>query len=343
MDETIERLSQSLAEADSLEALVRPVLEMLEVLTGLESTYLTSIDFTREVQTVVYALNSGDLTVPEGLEAPWFDTLCKRCIESGRRVVNNVREIWGDSRAASALGIQTYASVPVCAGNGAIIGTLCGISRDSREVSSRARSALNVFAKLISEHLEREQLLEQLRLTNEHLQRQARLDEMSGLPNRKALAEELGARLASASRDGSYVVVCLLELDGIKEIRARMGYAAGEQFLRACVSRLAESAGTRAFLARVDWDEFALIAPGPADFDEAIRIARALADRTRDAVCGDYAFRDGTARYEGACAGSVAVRFLGVQQALEIAEEEMQRVRREKIGAVELHGLWRFA
>lgn len=343
MDETIERLSQSLANADSLESLVRPVLEMLEVLTGLESTYLTSIDFTREVQTVVYALNSGSIKVPEGLQVPWFDTLCKRCLESGRRVVNNVREIWGDSRAAAEIGIQTYTSVPVCAGNGAIIGTLCGISRDDREVSSRARSALNVFAKLISEHLEREQLLEQLRLTNEHLQRQARIDEASGLPNRKALAEELGKRLSDASRDGAYVTLCLLDLDGIKDIKVRMGYEAGDQFLRACVSRLSGSMGANGFLARVDWDQFAVVARGPADFDAAIHEAAAMAGRMREAVNGDYAFRDGAARYEGACTGSVAVRFLGVQQALEIAEKEMQSARRERRNSVELRGLWKFA
>ncbi|WP_322104264.1 GGDEF domain-containing protein [Paraburkholderia sp. J41] len=343
MDETIERLSQGLADADSLESLVRPILEMLEVLTGLESTYLTSVDFSREVQTVVYALNTGANGVPEGLQVPWFDTLCKRCLESGRQVVNNVREIWGDSRAAAELGIQTYTSVPVCAGNGAVIGTLCGISRDSREVSSRARSALNVFAKLISEHLEREQLLEQLRLTNEHLQRQARVDEASGLPNRKALIEELGRRLAEASRDGAYVTVCMLDLDGIKEIKVRLGYEAADQFLRACASRLAQAGGTHGLLARMDWDQFAVVARGPADFDAATQQAAALAERMRGAVNGEYAFREGAARYQGACAGSVAVRFLGVQQAMEVAEQEMQKVRRERRGAVELRGLWQFA
>ncbi|WP_310591177.1 hypothetical protein [Paraburkholderia sp. DHOC27] len=44
MEEKLESLSRTVATADSLEALTRPLLEMLEVVTGLESTYLTSID-----------------------------------------------------------------------------------------------------------------------------------------------------------------------------------------------------------------------------------------------------------------------------------------------------------
>src|SRR5215469_8284307 len=112
MDELLERLSQKVVAAENLEGLVRPLLEMLGILTGLESTYLTSVDFSREVQTVLYARNEGRPQILEGLQVQWFDTLCKRSLESGRRVVSNVREIWGDSRAAADLEIGTYASAP---------------------------------------------------------------------------------------------------------------------------------------------------------------------------------------------------------------------------------------
>ncbi|GCU46100.1 diguanylate cyclase [Escherichia coli] len=42
-DQIIARVSQSLAKEQSMESWVRPLLEMLEIVTELESTYLTKV------------------------------------------------------------------------------------------------------------------------------------------------------------------------------------------------------------------------------------------------------------------------------------------------------------
>ncbi|MEM5405397.1 hypothetical protein [Paraburkholderia unamae] len=68
MDELLERLSQKVVAAQNLEGLVRPLLEMPGILTGLESTYLTSVDFRGEVQTVLYSRNDCDVQIMEGLQ-----------------------------------------------------------------------------------------------------------------------------------------------------------------------------------------------------------------------------------------------------------------------------------
>jgi diguanylate cyclase len=341
MNKKLERPSQSLAGADNLETLIRPVLGMLEVLTGLESTYLTSIDVNREVQTVLYSRNSGKIDVPEGMQIPWLDPLYQRCLEGGLRVVTNVREIWDDSQTAARFGIQTFASAPVYAGSGAVAGTLCGISRSTREPGSRARHALTISAKLISDCLQREQSLEQLRLMNGHLVRQAHVDDVTGLPNRKALNEELGKMLAHASHGGSYVLVCMLDLGDLKEVNDHVGLSVGDQFVRSCANRLTQALNGKAFVARINWDQFALVAPGPEDFDEAMRLATAIARRSCLATFGDYAFRNAKARYEGAHASCVAVRFLTVQQALEIADQELLRARRERVASRGSRSLWK--
>jgi hypothetical protein len=61
MELMLERLSESVASAESLEQLTRPLLEMLELISGLESLYLTSIDEEAGVQTVDYVRNAGVL------------------------------------------------------------------------------------------------------------------------------------------------------------------------------------------------------------------------------------------------------------------------------------------
>mgnify|MGYP007099828208 CR=1 FL=1 len=44
MDKILQTLSERVTAARDLESLTRPLLEMLEAVTGLESTYLTQID-----------------------------------------------------------------------------------------------------------------------------------------------------------------------------------------------------------------------------------------------------------------------------------------------------------
>lgn len=330
MEEKLESLSQTVATANSLEALTRPLLEMLEVVTGLESTYLTSIDTENAVQSIEIARNTGELLIPEGLTVPWSDTLCKRCLDQGHRVVSNVSEIWGDSQAAKALGIETYASAPVCGSNGEVIGTLCAAGKASRELGPRARSALNVFSKLIAQHIEREQLLAQLRRSNEYLTKHSLTDSLTDLPNRRALYDELGRLLARAARDGSYVLVGMFDLDGFKQINDRYGHVAGDQLLKQCAGRLAGIVRETDMLARIGGDEFAFIGPGPVDEEEAHRSAFELAARATEATAGTYSLREAHLMYPGASAGVVAVRFLSVDQAIGAADAAMYQAKRER-------------
>jgi len=333
MENILERLSESVAAAQNLEQLARPLLEMLEVVTGLESTYLTSIDEEAGVQNVDFARNVGALQIPEGLAVPWSDTLCKRCLEEGRRFTSDVSQLWPDSDAARALGITTYASAPVLGSNGAVIGTLCAASKRSEELSPRARSALNLFSKLIAQHVERERLLGELRQSNEYLAKFALTDSLTGLPNRRALRDELGRLLARAARDGSYVMVGMIDLDDFKQINDTHGHAAGDAFLKACTQRLVSVARDTDMLARVGGDEFALIGPGPADLNDANRTATALTERAVGATSGRYMLRQKEMDYAGVSAGVVAVRFVSVDQALELADAAMYRHKQMRKGA----------
>jgi diguanylate cyclase len=330
MEEMLESLSATLASANSLEALTRPLLEMLEVVTGLESTYLTSIDQENAVQSITIARNTGELLIPEGLTVPWSDTLCKRCLEQGRRVVSNVSEVWADSQAAAALGIQTYASAPVCGSNGEVIGTLCAAGKHSTTLGPRARSALNLFSKLIAQHIERERLVEELRRSNEYLTKFSLTDSLTELPNRRALHDELGRLLARAARDGSYVLVGMFDLDGFKQINDRFGHLSGDQLLEQCAGRLAGIIRDTDMLARVGGDEFAFVGPGPAHEEEANSAASVLAARAAEVTAGTYALRDTRLTYPGVSAGVVAVRFLSVDQALTLADAAMYRAKRER-------------
>lgn len=158
MDRQLEQLAQFVANANSVEGLTRPLLGLLQQITGLESTYLTSIDEQAGWQRVDIVHNTGQLQLPEGLTVPWHDTLCKRALKSQCFVTENVAEVWGDSEAAKQLGIKTYISVPICSNTGELRGTLCGASTRHHGLSLQPElmQLIQLCADLISHQLNRE-------------------------------------------------------------------------------------------------------------------------------------------------------------------------------------------
>jgi len=86
MTAIFQQLPEAVTSADDLEQLTRPMLELLEAATGLESTYLTTIDMAAGKQSILFSRNSKSMQIPEGLSVPWGDTLCKRAWKKAARM-----------------------------------------------------------------------------------------------------------------------------------------------------------------------------------------------------------------------------------------------------------------
>ena len=100
MDRILQALSLQVTGARDLESLTRPLLEMLETVTGLESTYLTEIDLGHDTQHIRFARNAATLQIPRGLGAVGR---CPAGLDEGRFYTEDVASCWGDSQAARAL------------------------------------------------------------------------------------------------------------------------------------------------------------------------------------------------------------------------------------------------
>jgi diguanylate cyclase len=307
MIELIDRLSESIARARSLEDLTRPLLEMLEEVTGLESTYLTSIDLAVGTQSVLYSRNTKTMQIPEGLTVNWEDTLCKRALDEGKMFTNDVADCWGDSEAAAALGIKTYISTPVYAGKGVLHGTLCGASSARRSIDEHAIQVLSLFAHLIGVQVERDRLLRQLLETNAQLSDLAATDALTGLPNRRALIETLRRQLDQANRQNTVVFVGFLDLDGFKHINDLHGHVIGDQFLIDMAARVRKALRGQDTVARYGGDEFAVIGPGPAPGPDVQRALQAFTERIARSTAGQFNCLGTVIEYEGASVGAVAV------------------------------------
>ncbi len=90
--------------------------------------------------------------------------------------------------------------------------------------------------------------------------RAARLDSLSGLPNRLHLGEYLEACLRTAAR--APVSLAYIDLDGFKFVNDAYDHDTGDKVLKAVADILMEIADGRAFLARLGGDEFAVVVSG---------------------------------------------------------------------------------
>lgn len=330
--ELLNRISASVTKARSLEALTRPFLAMLEEVTGLESTYLTTIDLDAGTQSVLYAYNTKTMQIPENLTVVWQDTLCKRALDEGKPYTDDVASCWGDSEAAAALGIQTYLSTPVYAGEGVLFGTLCAASSSRHQINEHTHRLLDLFASLIGSQAERERLLEQLLQVNAQLSELAATDELTHLPNRRLLLELLQQQLEQANRQNTTVLVSFMDLDGFKAINDQYGHHTGDQFLAAMAERLRQTMRAQDIIARYGGDEFVIISPEVHLEQDHEAALAAFIDRITKATIGDFSCPPTTIHYSGASVGGVVVKpnTVDAVTALEQADQAMYQAKQAR-------------
>ncbi len=85
--------------------------------------------------------------------------------------------------------------------------------------------------------------------------RLSRTDELTGLPNRRAILQDLERSFG----DGQPLALMLLDLDGFKDINDSLGHAAGDAVLSAAADRMRRFAKLDHIVARLGGDEFAVI------------------------------------------------------------------------------------
>jgi diguanylate cyclase (GGDEF)-like protein/PAS domain S-box-containing protein len=103
------------------------------------------------------------------------------------------------------------------------------------------------------------------------LQHRANVDELTGLPNRAALTEQL------ARRERVDVTVLFIDLDGFNVVNDSLGHEQGDRVLRDVGSRIASVVRKGVTVGRLGGDEFLAIMQG-ADVDAGQIVAKRIID-----------------------------------------------------------------
>ncbi len=122
------------------------------------------------------------------------------------------------------------------------------------------------------------------RMFSEHASQLAKYDPLTGLPNRRRMAEVLDAHLKQAEHQQRPCAVLLMDLDRFKHVNDTLGHPAGDALLTQVAERLVRIVGDRESVFRLGGDEFEIILPN-CDAPEEISV---LASRLISIVSQPY-------------------------------------------------------
>ena len=106
----------------------------------------------------------------------------------------------------------------------------------------------------------------------------ANFDVLTGIPNRRLLVDRLSQAIARAKRYGKTLSVCLIDLDGFKQINDIYGHEAGDRLLIEVAHRLQSVLRAEDTLARLGGDEFVVLFNDLAGNTECVQILDRILD-----------------------------------------------------------------
>ena len=109
-------------------------------------------------------------------------------------------------------------------------------------------------------------------------------DPLTGLANRRLLADRMAMALGHARRNASAMAVVYLDLDGFKEINNTLGHGAGDALLKMVAGRLVATVREEDTVARLGGDEFLIVLGDLSGVDDAA----GMAERAIEAVSQPY-------------------------------------------------------
>jgi diguanylate cyclase (GGDEF)-like protein/PAS domain S-box-containing protein len=124
----------------------------------------------------------------------------------------------------------------------------------------------------------------QTALAEQKVQELARIDSLTGLPNRNVFLSELDALLARSRRRQKTFAVCFLDLDRFKSINDSLGHDAGDELLKLMALRLRGSLRETDLVARLGGDEFVALIEDPGSAADLARVGQKMLEAISESL-----------------------------------------------------------
>lgn len=271
----IETQNEIAATALDLDAVMALVLGRAQELTGAAAGVVELIDG----EEIVNHVASGAASSHVGLRLRPESTLSGLCISRGELLYceDAATDERVDVEACRRVGAVSIVCLPL-SHEQRTVGVLKVYDPRPRAFDAADLQTLQLLAGVIAAQM--------AHATDHQGERHASIhDALTGLRNRRGFDDRLATEAARVRRHGDDLALCLLHLDGFKQVNDTLGRAAGDDVLRAVASHFTEVRGEDAAF-RLGDDEFAFMLVGAGEED-----ARAVAERINAAVRDDPACR----------------------------------------------------
>ncbi|HEY7150840.1 MAG TPA: sensor domain-containing diguanylate cyclase [Solirubrobacterales bacterium] len=230
---------------------------------------------------MVYAVTTGEAAPYLGTRLKIDSSLSGLCVTEGRvlRSDDTDDDARVDAEACRKVKAASLICVPLVH-QGETLGVLKVYSPEAHHFDAGDVETLELLSQIIAAQLSHPSLYE----LEAH---DSRRDGLTALPNRRAFEERLAVEVARSSRYEHPFSLCLLDLDGFKDVNDQLGHAAGDEVLRS-VARILDESRLTDDCFRVGGDEFAIVMPETTAKEAAVAAGR-IAQQVREAKLGGAA------------------------------------------------------
>jgi diguanylate cyclase (GGDEF)-like protein len=250
-------------------------------------------------------------------QAPLSHSFCQYTVATKRPlVIEDARRspMVSDSLAIRDMSAIAYAGVPLVLEDGSAVGTLCAIDRQPRQWTNFELRVLADLGEAVKTHLDLRRAIAEQSLN----------DPVTGLPGRPLMVA-LCDHLRSAHRDRRLLGLAI-GVDEVGAISRTYGVSHADRVLKRVARRIAWQLAGDDLLGRLEADAFIILRPEIEDESEAF----ALAQRVREAVCGETLTVSGDSLSVGV---TVGIAYGGPEMTgedLAVAAQEALREARDK-------------
>jgi diguanylate cyclase (GGDEF)-like protein len=229
---------------------------------------------------LIYRAVAGTATTHRGLRVKMDGAIAGRSLLSGETYIvdDSEHDARVDREACRAVGARSMVVVPLLH-DGRAMGVLKVYSASAGSFGDATARVLRVLAGIIGTALVRAELMREL-------QAQAATDELTRLPNRRALFNHLELAIARARRSHLPLAVVVIDVDGLKEVNDRQGHRAGDRLLADAATAWGSLVREVDVVGRIGGDEFAIVLEGADERTLGEVIARLEASGIRASAGG---------------------------------------------------------
>jgi diguanylate cyclase (GGDEF)-like protein len=205
-----------------------------------------------------YGVNAGDVL-------RWSDSFCSRMVRGlGPRIapISAQIEAYANAPVGKQMSIGAYVGVPLRRADGSLFGTLCAVDPEPQPESLESHlGSVEVYARLLATILNAEIESEARQRGVERVEARSDVDSLTGLYNRAAWDRLLEIEEKRCRRYGNPAGVLLVDVDGLEQVIAAEGQAAGDHLLKRTAHVLLQTVRETDLVAWVGGDGFAVLTP----------------------------------------------------------------------------------